>query len=822
MPQHRSTVPLSAALLATLLLIVPRGPGVVAQYNSPESVTYDAAGQRHIISNAGSGQLLQRSLTGTVAAFASGLTQPKGLVIAGGVVYVADVTTVRGYALSNAANVFTVAIPGSSFLNDIEAAGGDLYISDTQTNSIYKINIATQAVSTFVSSGIQSPNGLLYDAANNRLLLVSFRANSPVQAIAMPSAAVTTVANTSLSNLDGITTDGQGNYFLSNWGSNQIHYFNSTFTNTPAVVAGGFNGPADIYYNQATDTLAIPAMNASQVAFLNMARTLTTNALTTTTHCAGASFTLTYTASGFFAGNVFTAQLSHASGGFAAPVTIGATTATGSGTISVTIPANTPAGSGYRIRVAASAPTTNGTDNGADLTIISGNPTSLTWTGAVNTLWSTIGNWNHPCAVPTLHDTVIIPPSTAPPTAIPSISLSRLALDNATGITLTNDMQITKSLELTGGNITLGSASLTIGPAGEIIGGNAGSFIITNGTGELRQSNIGSTGRTDTVKFPVGVNASRYAPLWLKNTGTSDEFRVRVSNGVLQNGSSGSPLPANIVMQTWHIGEIAAGGSVAELAVEWNASDEQPSFLRGSSFIARYDGTSWNPTQNAGPATGAGPYRRSVSGITAFSPFAVGDSLSSLPVELVSFTAGWLDGRVSLRWTTAAETSCEGFTLQRSRRPGDGYEALQFVPAGRTGHESRTYSVEDAPGEGGIWYYRLLIADWDGSTSYSPALEVSAVAVADKIAIHDLFPNPLSRSLGQPAHIRFSASDGGDCIVTMHEFTGRRVRELRHQPSGKSSNHIVSIPLADIPAGTYYVQVRQGASTARRILVIKQ
>jgi hypothetical protein len=158
--------------------------------------------------------------------------------------------------------------------------------------------------------------------------------------------------------------------------------------------------------------------------------------------------------------------------------------------------------------------------------------------------------------------------------------------------------------------------------------------------------------------------------------------------------------------------------------------------------------------------------------------------------------------------------------LQRSRRPGDGYEALQFVPAGRTGHGTRTYYAEDAPGESGIWYYRLQIADWDGSTTYSPALRVSAVAVADKIAIHDLFPNPLSRSLGQPAHVGFSTSGGGDCVITMHDFTGRRVRELRHQPSGKSSSHIVSIPLADIPAGTYYVQVRQSASTARRILVI--
>ncbi len=84
----------------------------------------------------------------------------------------------------------------------------------------------------------------------------------------------------------------------------------------------------------------------------------------------GSNFNMPFTAAAPFAGgNMFTAQLSDASGSFASPVAIGSLSATGSGSVPCAIPLGTPAGAGYRIRVVASAPSIMGTDNGADLTI---------------------------------------------------------------------------------------------------------------------------------------------------------------------------------------------------------------------------------------------------------------------------------------------------------------------------------------------------------------------------------------------------------------------------------------------------------------------
>ncbi len=105
------------------------------------------------------------------------------------------------------------------------------------------------------------------------------------------------------------------------------------------------------------------------------------NTITTSTTIAGSPFCVTSTTGSavsvgftsvgtFTAGNVYTAQLSNASGSFTAPVAIGTlTSVANSGTISATIPANTATGTGYRIRVVSSTPSTTGSNNGSNLVV---------------------------------------------------------------------------------------------------------------------------------------------------------------------------------------------------------------------------------------------------------------------------------------------------------------------------------------------------------------------------------------------------------------------------------------------------------------------
>jgi len=100
------------------------------------------------------------------------------------------------------------------------------------------------------------------------------------------------------------------------------------------------------------------------------ATSITTGTITPTTYCSGASVNVPYTITGTYtSGNVFTAQLSNASGSFAVPVSIGTLTSTTAGTISAIIPLATATGSAYRIRVVSSNPVVTGTNNGSNITI---------------------------------------------------------------------------------------------------------------------------------------------------------------------------------------------------------------------------------------------------------------------------------------------------------------------------------------------------------------------------------------------------------------------------------------------------------------------
>lgn len=123
--------------------------------------------------------------------------------------------------------------------------------------------------------------------------------------------------------------------------------------------------------------------------------TITTKNVSTTNLCGGASINVSYVVDApANAGNVFTAQLSDKMGSFAAPVSIGTLTSTGSGTIACTIPVMTASSVKYQVRVIASNPSVIGTPAVKKLKI-NQKPTGLTLTGvtacAATLNWTSTG-----------------------------------------------------------------------------------------------------------------------------------------------------------------------------------------------------------------------------------------------------------------------------------------------------------------------------------------------------------------------------------------------------------------------------------------------
>lgn len=100
------------------------------------------------------------------------------------------------------------------------------------------------------------------------------------------------------------------------------------------------------------------------------ANSIITNSIFPLVYSASDPVDVPFTASGSFnSGNIFTAQLSDATGNFASPVAIGTLGLDQSGTIDAIIPDSTPAGTQYRVRVVSSNPPITGSDNGEDITV---------------------------------------------------------------------------------------------------------------------------------------------------------------------------------------------------------------------------------------------------------------------------------------------------------------------------------------------------------------------------------------------------------------------------------------------------------------------
>jgi hypothetical protein len=338
--------------------------------------------------------------------------------------------------------------------------------------------------------------------------------------------------------------------------------------------------------------------------------------------------------------------------------------------------------------------------------------------------------------------------------------------------------------------------------------------VVTNGSGMLIQQNIGSGGRSGSVLFPVATTTT-YTPATLLNAGTADIFRVRVSEGVLDGGTTGTPLAAHAVAKTWIIEEASAGGSDATVTLQWNSGDELSLFDRSNSFVAKHNGTSWTPLQSAAAASGSGPYTRSVAGVASFSPFGVGDGASALPVELTSFHALLTEGKVKLSWTTATEVNNYGFTVERRTDDASPWEDIGFVTGAGTRNTPTTYShVDNQIPAASSWVYRLRQRDRDGSEHLSPEVEVQRL-LPDAFALSAPWPQPSSDAV----NIRVSILEDSPLTLRIHDLRGAVMRTVHDAPVSRGM-HVFRTGTNDLRSGSYVIVATTPTGVRRVRLVV--
>jgi hypothetical protein len=208
----------------------------------------------------------------------------------------------------------------------------------------------------------------------------------------------------------------------------------------------------------------------------------------------------------------------------------------------------------------------------------------------------------------------------------------------------------------------------------------------------------------------------------------------------------------------------------------------------------------------------------SVSGLTGFSEFALGDAGATLPVTWLSFTGEETQkGVASLEWKTASELINEGFEVQKSV-DGKNFEAIGFVKGAGTTNEIQTYNFADEQLRQNT-YYRLRQIDFDGQFDYSKIILVeSSQHIAHPFS---LSPNPVNNSTEVRLTYALAASDKEQPLqLQLHDMHGRLLLTF----SGSSIdelNEVLNTRITRLPQGLYLLTLTDFA-TLTHLKVLKQ
>ncbi|MDR3667293.1 MAG: hypothetical protein P4L35_10665 [Ignavibacteriaceae bacterium] len=378
-------------------------------------------------------------------------------------------------------------------------------------------------------------------------------------------------------------------------------------------------------------------------------------------------------------------------------------------------------------------------------------------------------------------------------------SLNCLSINNITGISLTNSLQVIDTLKLLLGNLFLRTRNLSLRDTTVIFGASSGSYVVTDNSGAMIFDNLL---RNSDIKIPVGT-ADSFNPVIINYTGTVDTFKVAVKPAF-----DNPPVINNkVVNRQWNISENNIGGSVASLKFCWIVANEASAFNPASPLIVgRYDGLKWYevPASVSGSGTNADPYIASVSGITEFFPFGVGND-GALPVELIAFYGEQNKTNISLHWNTATEINSNSFNIERKELSSDTWLKIGSVHANFLSNSPKSYSFADKNVNPGIYQYRLKMIDNDGSFIYSKVVELKA-KLTFGLELSQNYPNPFNPS----TRINYKVPYDAHILIEVFNVLGIKVASLVNEIQCEGFHNVDFVPSRDhnsISSGIYYYSI---------------
>lgn len=203
--------------------------------------------------------------------------------------------------------------------------------------------------------------------------------------------------------------------------------------------------------------------------------------------------------------------------------------------------------------------------------------------------------------------------------------------------------------------------------------------------------------------------------------------------------------------------------------------------------------------------------------VTTGLDFPIGIALNPgapLPVELTAFEGRVDRSTVLLQWATASEQQNAGFNVQHYR--DGGFVTVGWVEgAGTTAAPQRyTHRIEGLAA--GAHRFRLEQVDLDGTTAYSPEVEV-VVEAPPRLTLHAPYPNPARG----PLSVAFELPRAAEVQLGVYDVLGRRV-QYQTMPSAPAGTHTLTIDTEGLPSGLYLVRLSAlGQSQTTKVSVMR-
>ena len=214
-----------------------------ADFKLPESVIYDKKNDILYVSNMQddpfkkdkNGFISKVDLDGNIVKlkWVKGLNAPKGLAISKGKLYVGDVDQLVEIDIATGKVIKKHDANGAALLNDVAVDTiGNIYVSDTFTDTIYRLNKFSQLTKWLYSPQLQAPNGLYYE--KGQLIVGSWGHPTDgwetaevghLKTISLKTKKIKSLGNgKAVGNLDGVESDGKGAYYVADWvGGKLLH-----------------------------------------------------------------------------------------------------------------------------------------------------------------------------------------------------------------------------------------------------------------------------------------------------------------------------------------------------------------------------------------------------------------------------------------------------------------------------------------------------------------------------------------------------------------------------------------------------------------------